>query len=78
MDLKFNNGRELYELLLPVLETKEIQLLRNDYPDLTKVDIWNYLTDVTWKDENDMHIYKMVSDVLGLDNEEINNYKKNS
>lgn len=78
MDLKFNNGRELYELLLPVLETKEIQLLRNDYPDLTKVDIWNYLTDVTWRDENDMHIYKMVSDVLGLDNEEINNYKKNS
>ena len=43
MDLKFNDVSELYELLLPALETKEIQLRRNDYLGITKNDIWKYL-----------------------------------
>lgn len=76
MDLKFNNSEELYELLLPALQTKEIQLKRNDYLDLTTVDIWNYLVNNVWQDTRDMHVYKMVSDILSTDNHEINNYKE--
>lgn len=76
MDLKFNNVRELYELLLPALETKEIQLRRNDYLGLSKQDIWDYLKNTIWKNANNLTLNQMVSDILSADDEEINNYKE--
>ena len=47
MDLKYNNIEELYELLSPALETKKIQLRRNDYLGISKKDIWDYLIKTT-------------------------------
>lgn len=76
MDLKFNNVRELYELLLPALETKEIQLRRNDYLGLSKQDIWEYLKNTIWKNANNLTLNQMVSDILNADDEEINSYKE--
>lgn len=76
MDLKFNDLKELYELLLPALETKEIQLRRNDYLGLTKQDIWNYLKDNVWNNSNDLHLSDMVSDIMQADNDKINSYNE--
>lgn len=76
MDLKFNNVRELYELLLPALETKEIQLRRNDYLGLSKQDIWEYLKNTIWKNANNLTLNQMVSDILNANDEEINSYKE--
>ncbi len=76
MDLKFNNVRELYELLLPALETKEIQLRRNDYLGLSKQDIWDYLKNTIWKNANNLTLNQMVSDILNADDEQINSYKE--
>lgn len=76
MDLKFNNVQELYDLLLPALETKEIQLRRNDYLGLSKKDIFNYLKDNKWKNDRNFHIHQMVSDILELDNDELNSYNE--
>lgn len=76
MDLKFNNVQELYELLLPALETKEIQLRRNDYFGLSKKDIFNYLKDKKWKDSINLKLYQMVNDILELDNDELNSSKE--
>lgn len=76
MDLKFNNVQELYELLLPALETKEIQLKRNDYFGLTKKDIWEYLKETKWKNSNNLRIYQMVCDILYVDNDALNSYNE--
>lgn len=76
MNLKFNNIKELYELLLPALETKEIQLKRNDYFGLTKKDIWEYLKETKWKNSNNLRIYQMVYDILYVDNDALNSYNE--
>ncbi len=76
MDLKYNNIEELYELLSPALETKKIQLRRNDYLGISKKDIWDYLIKTTWKDNSNMRIYELVSDILNVNGEEINNYNE--
>lgn len=75
MDLKFNDVQELYELLSPALETKVIQLRRNDYLNISKKDIWDYLKDNKWKDISKLTIREMVNDILNIDNELLNSYK---
>ena len=75
MNLKFSDEK-LYELLLPALETKEIQLRRNDYLGISKKDIWNYLMEKVWKNKTNVRLNEMVSDILSVDNEKINNYKE--
>ena len=74
MDLKFNNVQELYELLSPALETKKIQLRRNDYLNISKKDIWDYLKDNKWNDISKLTIREMVNDILNIDNELLNSY----
>lgn len=76
MDLKFNDVEQLYDLLLPALETKEIQLRRNDYLGLSKKDIWDYLKDTKWKDYKEFRVHQMISDILTADNDSINSYKE--
>ncbi len=76
MDLKFNDVSELYELLLPALETKEIQLRRNDYLGITKKDIWNYLSAAKWKNSSGLRLFQMVSDIFNLDSDALNDYTK--
>lgn len=74
MDLKFDNVQELYELLSPALETKKIQLRRNDYLNISKKDIWDYLKDNKWNDISKLTIREMVNDILNIDNELLNSY----
>ena len=76
MDIEFNNIKELYERLLPALNTKVIELRRNDIDYIKKEDIWNYLKETKWTKANNLLLYQMVDDILNLDNEEIDNYVK--
>ncbi len=76
MEFKFETIDKQFELLLPALKTKEIQLRRNDYLGLSVEDIWDYLKEEIWKNRDSLHINEMVSDILSADNDAINSYKE--
>lgn len=76
MDIEFNNIKELYERLIPALNTKLIELKRNDLDYIKKEDIWNYLKITRWSKANNLLLYQMVDDILNLDNNEIDEYVK--
>ena len=70
MDIEFNNVKELYERLIPALNTKVKELRRNDIDYVKKEDIWNYLKNKKWSKANNLLLYQMVDDILNLDNYE--------
>lgn len=76
MDIEFNNVKELYERLLPALNTKVVELKRQDMDYIKVEDIWNYLKDSKWAVANNLLLYQMVDDILNLDNELIDEYVK--
>ncbi len=76
MDIEFNSIKELYERLLPALNTKIAELKRYDLDYIKKEDIWNYLKMTKWENATDLKLYQMVDDILNLDNDKIDNYVK--
>ena len=76
MDIEFNSIRELYERLLPALNTKITELKRYDLDYIKKEDIWNYLKITKWENATNLELYQMVDDILNLDNDEIDKYVK--
>ena len=76
MDIEFNSIKELYDRVTPALNTKVIELKRNDLDYIKKDDIWNYLKDKKWSKANNLLLYQMVDDILNLDNNEIDEYVK--
>ncbi len=76
MDIEFNNLKELYDRLLPALNTKVTELKRYDLDYIKVEDIWNYLRLNKWTKANNLLLYQMVDDILNLDNEEIDEYVK--
>ena len=76
MDIEFNSIKELYERLLPALNTKIAELKRYDLDYIKKEDIWNYLKMTKWEKATDLKLYQMVDDILNLDNDKIDNYVK--
>ena len=76
MDIEFNNVKELYERLKPALNSKVIELQRNDLDYIKVEDIWNYLKDSKWSKANNLLLYEMVDDILNLDNNIIDEYVK--
>ena len=76
MDIEFNSIKELYERLLPALNTKIAELNRYDLDYIKKEDIWNYLKVSKWEKATDLKLYQMVDDILNLDNDKIDSYVK--
>ena len=76
MDIEFNSIRELYERLKPALNTKLMELKRNDLDYIKTEDIWNYLKITKWEKSSNLLLYQMVSDILNLDNNDIDEYVK--
>ena len=76
MDIEFNSIKELYDRVTPALNTKVVELKRNDLDYIKKDDIWNYLKDKKWSKANNLLLYQMVDDILNLDNNEIDEYVK--
>ncbi len=76
MDIEFNSLKELYDRLLPALNTKVTELKRYDLDYIKVEDIWNYLRLSKWSKANNLLLYQMVDDILNLDNEEIDEFVK--
>ena len=73
---EYNSQKELYLSLMPALNVKMKILKRNNYKEITREDIWNYLKDSKWSKANNLLLYQMVDDILNLDNNEIDEYVK--
>lgn len=74
---EYKSQKELYMNLVPALNVKMKHLKRNNYKDITREDVWNYLRDNKWKFSVDLTLADMVQDIIHLDNLEISNYIKN-
>lgn len=72
---EYKSQKELYLNLIPALNVKIKSLKRNNYKDISKEDIWNYLKDSKWRYGVDLTLADMVNDIIRTDNEEIKNYK---
>ena len=64
-EVKFDNLNELYERVIPSLELK-VKLLREQNINVTKEDIWNYLSNI-WKNTKNLTLYDIVNDIMILD-----------
>lgn len=78
---EYKNQLELYQGLIPALNVKLKLLKRNNYNDITKEDIWDYLKERKWKNSVDLTLADMVQDIIHTDNSELvaytNKNKKN-
>ena len=77
---EYNSQKELYMNLVPALNVKLKLLRRNNYKDITREDIWNYLRDSKWRYGVDLTLADMVQDIIHTDNLEISKFvrSKNS
>ncbi|MGE8206116.1 post-transcriptional regulator [Heyndrickxia sp. NPDC080065] len=56
-----------FNVLEPALKSKAEELGLIGYGQVTIKDLWSYLTKKKWKKpKDDIHVYELVSDVLGL------------
>ena len=76
MDIEFDNVEELYDRLKSALNTKIVELKRNDLDYIKPEHIWNYLKEEKWKKSKDLRLYQMVDDILNLDEGIIDEYVK--
>lgn len=72
---EYKSQLELYQGLIPALNVKVKYLKKNNYKDITKEDIWNYLKETKWKNSIDLTLADMVQDILHTDNSDIISYK---
>lgn len=73
---EYKNQFELYQNLIPALNVKLRLLKNNDYNNITKKDIWNYLKENKWRTSIDLTLADMVNDIIHADNKEIDIYLK--
>ncbi len=64
---RFNSINDLYNRLLPAIDTKLSELKRMKLYNITNLDIWNYCVQNKWKYKTNLHIYEMVNDILNID-----------
>ena len=73
-DIEFRNLDELYNRVHPALYSKVQELKRNKISYIKEVDIWNYLSKKKWQKGESLSLADMVSDILYLPQDEINNF----
>ena len=75
-DIKFSSIEELYNRLLPALNTKvyELKLVGINY--ITQDDIWNYLRTYKWIKSKDLTLNECVDDILNTSDLEYKKYMK--
>ena len=75
MDFGLNNSLDLYKRLLPAINSKINELSKYEIFYVKREDIWNYLKQEKWKDDN-ISLAEMVDDILNTDNEKLVKYVK--
>ena len=76
-NIKFNSLTELYNRLLPAMETKVNELKINGITYIQIDDIWNYLKINKWSKSKDLTLSRCVDDILNTSDLEYKNYIKN-
>ena len=73
---KFNSISDLYKRILPALNTRLLELKRENYQYIDVLDIWNYCVENIWKNRTDLRIYELVNDILNVDGLSLKMYLK--
>ena len=74
--IKFNSLQELYERLLPAMETKVNELSNNGIKYIKVNDIWEYLKKNKWSNGKDLTLSECVDDILNTSDIEYKKYLK--
>lgn len=75
---EYKSQKDLYISLIPALNVKLRLLKNNDFGDITRMDIWNYLKNNKWRSSVDLTLADMVNDIIHTDNGDIYVYVKKS
>ena len=73
-ECKFNSINELYNRLLPAMETKKNDLLRNTKVLISEKEIWGYLRYNYWNKKSKLTLGEMVNDILSTPDHELIDY----
>ena len=73
-EFKFNSINELYNRLLPAMETKKNDLLRNTKVLISEKEIWGYLRYNYWNKKSKLTLGEMVNDILSTPDQELIDY----
>ncbi|MBQ2639377.1 MAG: hypothetical protein IJF92_01240 [Bacilli bacterium] len=76
MDIKFNSQEELFTRVKPALNAKLQELHRLGFSYVTINDIWNYLVENNWKNGKDLTLSDIVSNIIHVDNNKLDEYIK--
>ena len=74
MEINFNSQEELYNRIKPALKTKKREMNRMGYPFIEEEDIWNYLKEIKWKNDKNLSLFQMVTDILNTEDITISQY----
>ena len=72
--MRFNSIEELYNKLLPALETRVSELKLNGVSYIKVDDIWEYLKRNKWSKSIDLTLSKCVDDILNTDEAEFKKF----
>lgn len=75
-NIRFNSLSELYNRLIPAMETKVNELKRNGIKYINVNDIWDYLRINKWSKSKDLTLSKCVDDILNTSDLEYQKYIK--
>ena len=76
-DIKFNSLEELYNRLIPAMETRVSELRLNRINYIKVDDIWDYLRKYKWSKSANLTLSECVDDILNTSDEEYKKYMKN-
>jgi len=76
MNNEFNTKEELFNRVKPALRIKEKDLIKLGYPNITGLDVWNYLIESKWSKSKNLVLSDIVDDILNVDVDALNDYLK--
>ena len=74
MDITFASKEELYKRVKPALRTKINEFKKLGYSYIKETDIWNFLIKKKWKNGNQLCLADIVSDIMHVQKEEVDDY----
>ena len=75
-DIKFTSLNELYNRLLPALNTRVKELIREDINYIKSEDVWNFLKETKWHNSRNLLLHEMADDILCCTKFDIDAYFK--
>ncbi len=72
-EIKFKSLNELYKRLYPALNTRKNELAKEKV-EVTELDIWNYLKETIWDNNDELNLCDMVDNILSLTEKDIISY----